>query len=263
MDVYSIFLDSFSKIWYYIPIVLIVGFFTTPIGKGIIGEFLVNSSAKIKLPKDKYHLIDNVTLSTEDSKTTQIDHIIVSEYGIFVVETKNYKGWIFGDEKQKFWTQKIYNKTNKFQNPLHQNYKHLKTIEKLLDIDINKLFSVIVFAGDSEFKTKMPKNVTKGIGYIDYIKSKKEKLLTKTQIDKIIKQIEEGRLSKSLKTNIEHINNVKAIIEEKEINKNSNNKICPWCNSKLVLREAKQGANRGSKFYGCSNFPNCKYIMPM
>ncbi|MCB4747124.1 MAG: NERD domain-containing protein, partial [Sulfurovum sp.] len=82
--------------------VLVVAFFRTPTGKGVVGEFLVNIAVKLRLDKDKYHLIKNVTLPTEGG-TTQIDHIIVSEYGIFVVETKNMKGWIFGDKKQKYW----------------------------------------------------------------------------------------------------------------------------------------------------------------
>ena len=93
-----------------------------------------------------YHLIKNVTFPTEDG-TTQIDHVIVSIYGIFVIETKNYKGWIFGREKQKEWTQQIYKTKNKFQNPLRQNYKHTKTLEKLLNLSDKEIYSVIVFIG--------------------------------------------------------------------------------------------------------------------
>ena len=244
-------LSPLLQLWYLLPIVIIVAFFRTPWGKGIIGEFLVNTATKLKLNKDEYHLIKNVTLPTEDG-TTQIDHIIVSEYGIFVVETKNMKGWIFGDEKQKFWTQKIYKHTNKFQNPLHQNYKHIKTIQDALNIDQDKIFSVIVFIGDSRFKTKMPENVKHGIGYIDYIKAKKQKIISKDEASKIISQIESGRLSRSFKTHKDHIKHVKNIIEEKK-------HICPKCGNKLVLRTAKRGANAGNQFYGCSNYPKCKY----
>jgi len=244
-------LEPLLQLWYLVPIVLVVIFFKTPWGKGIIGEFLVNISANLKLDKNKYHLIKNVTLPTEDG-TTQIDHIIVSEYGIFVVETKNMKGWIFGDEKQKYWTQKIYKHTNKFQNPLHQNYKHIKTIQNALDIDQDKIFSVIVFAGESEFKTKMPENVRQGIGYIDYIKSKTKKVLSKDEVSKIISQIESGRLTKSFKTHREHVRHVKDIIDKKS-------KQCPKCGSELVLRTAKKGANAGNQFYGCSNYPKCRY----
>lgn len=179
----STILEPLLQLWYLIPIILIVAFLKSPVGKGIIGEFLVSTSSKIKLDKDEYHIIKNVTLPAEDG-TTQIDHIIVSEYGVFVVETKNMKGWIFGDEKQKYWTQKIYKNTNKFQNPLHQNYKHIKTIQNALDIDQDKIFSVIVFAGDSESKTKIPENVTQDIGYIDYIKSKTKKIISQYELKK-------------------------------------------------------------------------------
>lgn len=241
------------QLWYFIPIVLIVAFFRTSTGKGIIGEFLVNLFTKLKLDKNKYYLIKNVTLPTEDG-TTQIDHIIVSEYGIFVVETKNIKGWIFGNEKDKMWTQKIYKHSSKFQNPLHQNYKHIKTIQSTLNIEESKIFNVIVFTGDSTFKTKMPKNVKQGISYIDYIKSKKEKILTKHEVTNIISKIESGRLSRTFKTNREHIKHVKTIIEDK-----SKIEYCPNCGSELVVRIAKRGTNAGDKFYGCSNYPKCKY----
>ncbi|MGR5279715.1 nuclease-related domain-containing protein, partial [Vibrio rotiferianus] len=88
------------------------------------------------------------------------DHIVVSKYGIFVVETKNMKGWIFGSARQRQWTQKIYRHSSKFQNPLHQNYKHIKALETLLGCSEEHLHSVIVFIGDSTFKTEMPPNVT-------------------------------------------------------------------------------------------------------
>jgi len=249
----STILAPLLQLWYLLPIIIIIAFFKTPMGKGIIGEFLVNIAAKLKLDKSQYYLIKNVTLPTEDG-TTQIDHIIVSEYGIFVVETKNMKGWIFGNEKQKFWTQKIYKHTNKFQNPLHQNYKHVKTIQNTLNIEPDKIFSVIVFTGDSTFKTDMPENVKHGISYINYIKSKTRKIILKKEVLEIIASIESGRLTKSFKTNREHIKHVTKIIEEKK-KKN----LCPKCGSELILRVAKKGANAGNQFYGCKNYPKCRY----
>ena len=135
----------------------------------------------------------NVTLPTENG-TTQIDHIIVSRFGVFVVETKNMKGWIFGSPSQKIWTQKIYKRTSKFQNPLHQNYKHTKKLEALLGLNDQKIYSVIVFIGDSTFKTEMPENVIYGGGYLRYIKSKKQQVLTDSEVKEIMSKIESGRL---------------------------------------------------------------------
>jgi len=246
-------LSNVLHFWYLIPIILIVMFFKTPVGKGIVGEFLVNLAINIRLDKNKYHLLKNVTLPTEDG-TTQIDHIIVSRYGIFVIETKNMKGWIFGGEHQKTWTQKIYKHSSKFQNPLHQNYKHTKTIESLLELETDKIFSIVTFVGDSTFKTEMPNNVTHGGRFISFINSKTNKVFTKKEVDKIVSMIENGQLSKTRKTHKVHVQHVKTIVKEKE-NKNS----CPKCGSDLVLRVAKQGINKGNQFYGCSSYPKCRY----
>jgi len=239
----------------FILVVLILIFVKSPFGKGLIGESLVNLAIALRLNKNECHLFKNVTIPTQNG-TTQIDHIIVSQYGIFVIETKNMKGWIFGDKNQRTWTQKIYKHTNKFQNPLHQNYKHIKTLESLLNINQNKIFSIITFVGDSTFKTEMPENVTYAGGFINFINSKKIKLLSEQEVHQINALISEKRLSQTLKTNINHVQHVKDIVKEKE-KKN----LCPRCGNSLVKRISKRGANIGSEFYGCSNYPKCRYTV--
>ncbi len=242
-------------LWFLIPIGILASVLKSPWFKGIIGEFMVNLAAKLLLDKTKYHLLKNVTLPT-DNGTTQIDHVIISKYGIFVVETKNMKGWIFGSQNQKNWTQKIFKHTNKFQNPIHQNYKHVKTLESLLQLNEEQIFSVIVFVGNSTFKTEMPENVTYTGGYIRYIKSKEQEILSDLEVQQIIQQIESGRLVASFKTNKEHVKHVKNIIAEK-----NNIKSCPKCGGEMVKRTAKQGANKGNSFWGCTNFPKCRAIV--
>jgi restriction system protein len=242
-------------LWYLIPIAILAAILKSPWFKGVAGEFIVNISAKMMLNKDEYHLIKNVTLPTEDG-TTQIDHIIVSKYGIFVVETKNMKGWIFGNSNQNTWTQKIYKHSNRFQNPLNQNYKHVKTIESLLGLNDQQVHSVVVFVGDSTFKTELPENVTYGGGYIRFIKSKKQPVLAKSEVDEIVRKIEEGRLTPSFKTNREHVKHVKHIVSEKKTGNT-----CPKCGSPMVLRETKSGQNAGKQFWGCSKFPQCRGIV--
>jgi predicted RNA-binding Zn-ribbon protein involved in translation (DUF1610 family) len=255
MELSSIIFQMIGKLWFLIPLVIIVGVLKSTWFKGVLGECIINVSAKLFLDKEQYHLIKNVTLPTEDG-TTQIDHIIVSKFGVFVVETKNMKGWIFGSPSQKTWTQKIYKHTSKFQNPLHQNYKHTKTLESLLGLNDQQIHSVIVFIGDSTFKTEMPENVTYGGGYLRYIKSKTELVLSESEVNEITNKIENGRLTPSFKTNREHVAHVRNIIEEKETN---NANACPKCGSSMVVREVKKGQNIGKKFWGCSSFPKCTY----
>ena len=170
----SIYLNMIiSAAWYLIPIFIFAVIIKSAWFKGVLGEWQVNLLIKFFLDKNEYHLIKNVTLPTDDG-TTQIDHIIVSKYGIFVVETKNMKGWIFGSANQKQWTQQIFKYKSKFQNPLHQNYKHVKTLEACLNAKSVSIFSVIIFIGDSTFKTKMPYNVRFARGGIEYINSKRD-----------------------------------------------------------------------------------------
>lgn len=172
--------------------------------KGFAGEFRVRLSAWVFLDRNQYKALHNVTLPTHDG-TTQIDHIFVSRYGIFVVETKNFGGWIFGDPDQATWTQQLYSKTFTFQNPLRQNYKHTKALATLLDIPHTKIHSVVVFVGDSRFKTAMPDNVTQADGYIRYIQSKQARLFTQAEVDTMVRAIKTRRLAPSLATTRAHV----------------------------------------------------------
>ena len=203
----STIINAVMGLWYLIPLLLIIAFFKSRYFKGRLGEAIVNSSINRKLDKTQYHLIKDATLPT-DNGTTQVDHIIVSKFGIFVIETKNMKGWIFGKEHQKMWTQTIYKHKSKFQNPLHQNLKHTKTLETLLDLSSDKFHSVIIFTGEATLKTTMPENVLKG-GYTDYIKSKTEVLFNDSEVKKIIAQIESNCYKRGFKTNREHVKNLK------------------------------------------------------
>jgi restriction system protein len=261
----SIYLNMMiSAAWYLIPIFIFAIVIKSAWFKGVLGEWQVNLLIKFFLDKNQYHLIKNVTLPTfiddKEHGTTQIDHIIVSKYGIFVVETKNMKGWIFGSENQKLWTQQIFKHKSKFQNPLHQNYKHIKTLESLLKIESktksDTTFSVIIFIGDSTFKTNMPENVRFARGGIEYIKSKTDIVLSGQEVANVIEQIESGRLERSYKTNRQHVMHVRGIIEEK-----SDIKSCSKCGAEMVLRKASKGKNAGNEFWGCSTFPMCRNII--
>jgi len=255
----SIYLNMMiSAAWYLIPIFILVIVIKSSWFKGVLGEWQVNLLIKSFLDKNDYHLIKNVTLPTEDG-TTQIDHIIVSKYGIFVIETKNMKGWIFGSANQKQWTQQIFKHKSKFQNPLHQNYKHVKTLEGIFftgsNAKSNSIFSVIIFIGDSIFKTKMPDNVRFARGGIEYIKSKRDIAFSEDEVADIIEKIENGRLERSFKTNRQHVKHVRKIIEEK-----SDTKYCSRCNSDMELRKATKGKNAGNEFWGCTSFPTCRNV---
>ena len=243
--------------YFLIPLFMIIGIgiVKLPWFKGVIGEFFVNIAIKFFLDKQEYQLFKNVMLPTEDG-STQIDHIVISKYGIFVIETKNMKGWIFGSAHQKQWTQKIYKHTSKFQNPLHQNYKHTQILSSCLGVDESILFSVVVFVGDNTFKTEMPNNVTYASGLIRFIKSKTTQILSGTEISQSIDKIKSDRLDTTFKNHRAHVKHVQEIKKKKSAEKR-----CPKCGSQMVLRTAKKGSSAGSKFWGCTQFPKCKIVI--
>ena len=127
------------------------------------------------------------------------------------------KGWVFGSAKQSTSTQQICKHKNKFQNPLRQSYMHLKTLQALLDLSDGQVHSLVVFVGDSTFKTAMPENVTKGGGYIKFIKSKTETVFTESGVELIKIKVKSGRLEQSMKTNREHTKHVKSIVAKKRL----------------------------------------------
>lgn len=214
MDLSPAYQPLIAALWYLLPLAIMAGLIKSPWFKGKFGEFLVNLSARCFLDKSRYHLIKNVTLPTEDG-TTQIDHVLVSEFGVFVVETKNMKGWIFGGPHQRFWTQKIYCSSHKFQNPLHQNYKHVKTLQTLLGLGDHQMHSVVVFVGDSTVKTPMPENVTKGLGYVRYIRSQIELVLSPEQVAEVREKVASGRLKASFATDQAHARYVRGLVAER------------------------------------------------
>lgn len=218
--------------------------------KGWFGEVQGTLAKKLFLDADTYIDVNNVTIPVANG-TTQIDHIIVSRFGIFVVETKNIDGWIYGDEKSPQWTQNLFGKKFKFQNPLHQNYRHTKALSDFLGIVQGKFFSVVMFWGESQFKTPMPANVMDR-GYTGYIKSKTEVLFSEAEVAEIVAAIKTGMLPKSWKTRREHV--------QKLEQRFSSTTVCPKCGCELVLRTARSGNNAGGQFYGCSGFPKCRYV---
>jgi hypothetical protein len=222
--------------------------------KGFVGEAMGSLAAKLFLDSRIYRSLNNVTLNTSNG-TVQIDHVIVSRFGIFVIEAKNYQGWIFGSENQAEWTQSLRGgRKFKFQNPLRQNYRHIKTLSEFLGLPEDKFHSVVMFWGDSEFKTTMPPNVMSS-GYSSYIKVKTEILFTEAEVEKMVGALQTGRmptgLIKGLETRRVHLDSLKE--------RHGSTTRCPKCGSDLIERVVKSGERAGQRFLACTAFPKCRF----
>lgn len=225
-----------------------MGLLKSPPSKGWRGETLLKSFL-LDLPTNQYKTFHNVILATPDG-STQIDHVIISIYGVFVIETKNMKGWIFGTKDQSRWTQIIFQKKFRFQNPLRQNYKHTLSLAKALDILDDYVFSVVAFVGDSSFKTAMPPNVTHGYECVRYIKQHRQEVFSHEDVSALIDLLEQKRLAPTAETQRQHVEHVQNIAVNKTV--------CTRCGKPMVERVTKKGVNAGQTFLGCSGYPKCR-----
>jgi restriction system protein len=163
--------------------------------KGRMGESNTIYSHALFLGSKEYPIFNDILIKT-NPKPAQIDHIIVSKYGVFVIETKYRNGWIFGKRDEPRWTVRFPNSTYAIQNPLQQNLLHTKSLAEVLSIDHDLIFSIVVFWGNCEFKTIMPDNVLKHT-YTNYIKNKKQLLLTNIEVERICHELKHIKASTS------------------------------------------------------------------
>lgn len=233
-------------------IAIIVLFFIWQIfeskARGAMGESIV-SMILSSLPKDEYRLLNNIMLET-DRGTTQIDHILVSVYGIFVIETKNYKGWITGSEHGEQWTKNMYGKKYKFFNPLRQNYGHIKNLQAKLNLPEDYFISIIAFSGEATIKVKTNQNVVYFSQLKKTIGKYTEKRIPQNQLDILANYIASLNVD-SHDNRKKHVAQIHDTVSNKKVVAIQK---CPRCGGTLKLRNGKNG-----KFFGCSNYPKCRF----
>lgn len=254
-------------------------FENSPWGKGLTGELTTNLATRLRLVWWNYRLLNNVTLPTGDG-TTQIDHIIVSKFGVFVVETKFMSGWIYGKATDARWTQKFPRSSFQFQNPLRQNYKHVKAVAEVTGLPEDKIKSVVVFMGDAVFKKRMPPNVCRWGGeYIAHIKSHKQPILTTVETRAALDAIRRQRSAPGLATRMNHIKHVNDIKSGKPQPQDGlpeapsppapvpevllNPPRCAECGQTMLQRIRFDTPIPGARYWACPGAPVCPEVIPI
>lgn len=159
-----------------------------------------------------YFIFNNLIIPSDHNGSSQIDHLVVSKFGIFVIESKDYKGWIFGSKDQDTWTQSLPGGANKFQfqNPIRQNWSHIMSLKPLLPtIPENAYLGLVVFTDSCEFKTDPIENVVHSEDVIGQIQKHTEIKLSEDNIHMIL-----GKLSYVCQTAdisaVQHVDNLLA-----------------------------------------------------
>ncbi len=303
------------------------------------GEKLTEKELKwVRLFGRKGKILRNVYVPKGNGETSEIDVLYITQKGIFVIESKNYSGWIFGDEKAGFWTASLPNGVkNRFYNPIKQNQTHMKWLREYLQSTLGidcPLYSLIVFSERCELKkvtaeTSDAKVIKRDVLYAA-VKQKWDSMFDRlteenvdaiytalkelTNVDEAVKAAHIESINRRFKSNPQTVDSVPykmtadpiphkmvpdpapykmkpdPILEsspdpipetdadsiateqptvDEEVSLNDTeipqadpveqSLVCPKCGGALILRTAKKGPNVGNQFYGCSNFPKCKY----
>ena len=211
-------------------------------------------------------ILKNAYIPAGNGKTVEIDLLYITVKGIFVLESKNFSGFIFGDEKQREWTSTLYagkdffgfKKVDKhhFYNPVWQNKTHINCLKRYMKTDI-PMFSIIVFSDRCEFKDVCVLSEDTIICHRNELGHKIKQIwgslpdvLTDSQVTEIyMKLLPLTNADETTKS--QHVAQIRS--------GQHNSYKCPLCGGELVLRTAQKGQNAGKQFYGCSNYPKCRY----
>lgn len=238
--------------WYLFPIAIVIiilfCYFVSPSFKGKKGEFIVKTHLK-RIRKDNYFIINNLIIPNED-RTSQIDHIYFCKSGIYCIETKNYSGEIYGNDKMNEWVQIFnYGKSKfNFYSPVKQNNNHVKAIKNLIDNDIN-IYSIVIFIQGNI--NKIDSSYVYSFKNLKSLIRQRGDIYSLEEINEVYKKLYYYKINPVI-TEKGHIKGV-----YKKINDNKkmiSNGYCPKCGSKLIVKKGKYG-----DFLACENFPSCRF----
>ena len=122
--------------------------------------------------------------------TIHFDHIIVSQFGIHVIDTVHRSGWIYGTKVQARWRQESFGRRHQFENPVHANFIRVQALERLLQLPLSRFHGMVVFTGHRGFKTEIPGNVVSVRSLIRKIRADSRQLLTPDEADRALLKLQ-------------------------------------------------------------------------
>lgn len=268
---------------------------------GRFGEYMTYRNLR-RYEKEGARFLFNLYIPKGENGTTEIDVLMLSSKGLFVFESKNYSGWIFGSERQPKWYQTLprgrgRSRKEAFYNPIMQNRTHIRHLQELLGADL-PMHSIITFSDRCTLKNVQVTssdihviNRWEVLSVVSSICGTSAQVLTEaqlrelfdklypyTQADAAVKEKHIADIRQTL--NPEPVLPIDPVPEESAPAPETSAEpvpapeaapapdeptapTCPRCGAPMTLRTAKKGANAGNQFYGCSNFPKCRYIQSL
>lgn len=250
------------------------------------------AKALSSLPQRDFVALSDIVVPSANGRSSQIDHIVVSTRGVFVIETKSHRGRISGTEHGQYWRQYLQRDAHTFYNPLLQNDAHVRNLERILPEEYaGAVFSVVVFtdawrvdvkADDIivermflpdkhirrtfrpderrprhwwNFGKKVVFDEYKTVLRIDELTAelkRRRKFMSRDDVRSIAETISEARISDRTALR-HHTGYAKETASSIEVLIKEG--ICPRCYGQLVRKETPDG-----EFIGCENYPRCRFI---
>lgn len=176
-----------------VPLLLLIFFLSSPRFRGDIAESRVRRLLASGLERNLYTVFNGLVVPSGGG-TTPIDHVVVSKFGIFVIESHYVRGWISGGEFQEQWKQGLLWRSLRFANPMHRNRVQTEALQQLLGYPPNVFHRLVVLAGQKGFKSRLPENVLPPERLLAQMRKKTRHLLSPEQADRAIRVIDESRL---------------------------------------------------------------------
>jgi hypothetical protein len=171
-----------------VPLVLLIVFIASPRFRGDIAETRVRRILATGLEKNRYTIFNSLVVPAGGG-TIKIDHVVVSKFGIFVIESQLARGWVSGGEFQDRWKQYHLSRFTRLDNPMHRNALQAQALQKLLDLPASKFHPIVVLAGQRGFKTQMPDNLLAPQKLVRFMRKKGQQLLSDEQAASALKTI--------------------------------------------------------------------------
>lgn len=235
------------EIFILILIIIILAAILSLQKKGILSKRRAVEKELNSLPSDKYKLLSNILIKTKYT-TFNIEYVLVSIYGIFVINIKDCKGEIVGSENDEYWINNINNRTKFLKNPVIESNEYIEALMHKLEVSDSELFiPIIAFSNNCDLRA-----------------SSTYRIVRVNQIKRAIQKNMKIRLScydmilfvNKLRSKNNTIEKVEKDIKLEIIKENKKDiDICPKCGADLISRKGESSA-----YKECSNYPECKYI---
>lgn len=174
-----------------------------------IAERIVVDALTDIVKDEPHHIMQNVTLPLRNGGSSQIDVVLLSKRGVFVIEVKAFRGIITGHREAEHWTQSRGFNSREFRNPLRQNQSHLHALNECIGVSMEQMNSLVIFGREGRFKNPIADNVIHLDKLGDIIRAVEPNKLTEKELIALIGKTELLRLPQCQATDDKHVEYVK------------------------------------------------------